>query len=116
MTGPFKIENGKVKLENGTILPYCGVKDVLKVDDMLVLLLSLESPDNIGQEGRNVVAVDPSGRELWRIEDPKEQLPSSRPFANMFLENGVLRVGNWSGGEYKVDPQTGRVEFLYWSR
>lgn len=109
---PYKLDDGRDTIQGNIILPYRKVDHVVEIDGVLVLLL--ESRD-LELAGRNIVAVDSSGREIWCIEDPKTRTPSDS-FSGLGIENGDLIAHSWPGYFYKVDPKTGKTKLLYWSR
>ncbi|WP_177227369.1 PQQ-binding-like beta-propeller repeat protein [Halomicrobium zhouii] len=68
-------------------------------------------------EPRNVVALDSDGNRLWRIQPlKKEGEESARRVNHLTVADDFVQVRDGHGDRYRVDLETGDVEFIGWSR
>ena len=54
----------------------------------------------------NLAAFDEEGKELWRAENPTALTSDAY---TSFLDEEILRVGNFAGYSCEIDPYTGRI-------
>jgi hypothetical protein len=112
----------KLEIGDNEIQLTYEIKDVLEVDDVIVVLQNpkgdLNDDDEIvtlDTEGkqiwRNIIGFDKDGIQIWRIEAPSQGQPS-HPWRYTYikLEEGILIANNWNGYKYIVDPKTGDID------
>lgn len=76
------------------------INEILEVDEMLIVLL--ESPLSYT---RNVYGVNSSREISWQIDN----FISDVGFTHIYILDGKLWAGNWSGMHYCLDPKSGEI-------
>jgi len=65
----------------------------------------------------NVVAYNKSGEKIWRISPvKKEEENGATPVVDVAVTDKYVQVRNISLDRFRVDLETGDIEFLGWSR
>ena len=68
---------------------------------------------------RNIFCFAPSGQGLWQIANrPRVRAFSGNPFVpQLDLDpDGKLRATTWSGHIYKIDPRSGYLNLVDWTK
>ncbi|QLH81922.1 hypothetical protein [Halosimplex pelagicum] len=104
------VEIGDVALT----LPH-EVETVVEHGDLLVVLLDTLTPLAAADRGerdapvpladRNVLGFDSRGTLRWHVEPVSE----GDPYVSLVDDDGRLRCGNWRGYDCVVDPSTGEL-------
>ena len=72
---------------------------------------------NCELEPRNVIAFDTDGNRLWQIQTlKKDDEDSARRVNHLSVADDFVQVRDPGGDRYRVDLETGEVEFIGWSR
>ena len=94
------------------------IRVAIPLSDRVILLLDEEdlSEDDPRYE-RNVIALGKDGEMLWRIEDVGFK-GNPCPYSGLgFDEDGVtILVYDWGGACYNLDPETGKLSNLLFTR
>lgn len=98
----------KLKLGNTEVEFEYPIEKTVAVDDVILVLLDSIDGDSPGP--RNVVALDPTGTELWRIERP-DWNPGR--FLSLYEADGQIKARHTNAAVYRVDPETGTIEGLH---
>jgi len=96
----------KLTLPSGktVLLPY-PFREKLLFKDVIIVLLDV--PSNI-QMNENVFGISRSGQILWQIEKKPSPYKTS-PYLDLNRDGDNVKVGNWDGMEYIIEPLTGRI-------
>jgi len=102
----------KIVLDSQELEFETQIRNVEEYEGMLLVLF-----DTGKMDPRNVVAYDLEGTLLWRI-DPlkKSEEDTPRPINGIDLTDDYVQVRDFHQDRYKVDVETGEVEYLGWSR
>ena len=91
-----------------------SVKEILDLGDRLVVRLYVDDFE-VGDMmvGRNIVAYDEDGNELWRVEDHGLRRPAAPDVPDAFFDIHVDEKGRLWGGtpgvELMIDLETGKI-------
>lgn len=58
---------------------------------------------------RNIWAFDLNGNLVWKISEPTGKVYNQNPYTSVYLRDGKVLAGNWSGADYIVDITNGNV-------
>lgn len=83
----------------------CPVAEVLPYGDVYVVRIEPE-PGHIMNE--NVFGIHRNGRILWRIEKKKHVYDDS-PYMGIYRHGETVHAGNLDGDVLVIDPGTGRI-------
>lgn len=75
-----------------------------------VVLAVLYPPEGEQHDGRNVIAFDADGNQLWRSKCPEDA--TSHLFGELYKEGDAIIGWSWNSNEYKIDLETGELENL----
>jgi len=99
------IDNKKIEMEE-------AVNQVISVNDVILVHCEFGNMDPT-----NLVAFDQRGRKMWRISPlKKDEDDGARPAKGVDKTDQYVQVRDWGGDRYKLDLDTGDVEYLGWSR
>ncbi|MFC3959729.1 hypothetical protein [Halovivax cerinus] len=84
------------------------ISQVLEEPDIVIAVLY--PPEGEQHDGRNVVAFDTDGNQLWRSARPEDA--TSHLFGELYKEGGDVIGWSWNHNEYKIDLETGELENL----
>jgi outer membrane protein assembly factor BamB len=93
------------------IFPY-PIKNVLQLAHCSVVLLSI--PDFI-QYNENVFCFDNKGKFLWQIETISHVYEDS-PYESIRINGATIRLENFDGTLLDVDPLTGKILTVNWTK
>ena len=82
------------------------VRCELLVDDVHLVILN---PQQKRGAGANLVGFGPNGELLWRLEPPVRSLDSWDGFVNLWIREGKVWAGSWSGFSLRIGPRSGKV-------
>src|SRR5690348_783024 len=82
------------------------IKSQLVVGEIrLVILKPLK---RLGPEA-NLLGFDPSGKLMWQVDPPTQSPAAWDGFVNMWVKDGQVWVGSWSGFDMRIDHWTGEI-------
>jgi hypothetical protein len=73
-----------------------------------VRLVILKPRQERGAEA-NLLGFGPDGERLWHLEPPVRSLDSWDGFVNLWVREGQVWAGSWSGFSLRINPCTGDV-------
>lgn len=95
----------KIKASGAEVLFQWPIKDVLKFDDVFVVLVE----PGVGEcFNENVYGVKKDGAIIWVIKKRKHVYDDS-PYTKILAEDDRVKLFNWDGEELLVEPSTGKV-------
>lgn len=100
-----KSNENKLTIDGTTINLRRDIGTIVEFSDFVVVRLAV-LPDE--SDPTNVLAFDRDGNRVWEIESPPEER-EQRSYKSLAVADGNLRVTNWNGYKYRVDPDTGEV-------
>jgi hypothetical protein len=83
-----------------------AVQSELLVDG--VRLVILKPRQEWGAEA-NLLGFGPDGELLWHLEPPVRSRDSWDGFVNLWVREGQVWAGSWSGFSLRIDPRSGEV-------
>lgn len=102
----LSIEDSKLTVDSIEISFDYEIGDVIECNSVIVVCFVIP-PGEV--HNRNVVGIDKTGIERWTIPESPHGSIENNPYMNLSLRDGELWVGNWRGGTYRVDPETGEL-------
>lgn len=95
-------------------LPY-HPKKVIPADDTLLVFMRVPAGEKCNQ---NVQAFNQWGQLSWTIDHPgfEDSDAPDNPFVSLERRAEGLVAIDWKGNQYRVDPESGEVEFLKWTK
>lgn len=64
----------------------------------------------------NLLGFRPDGELLWRLEPPVNNLDSWDGFVNLWLREGKVWAGTWSGFSIRIDPRSGTIAEQFFTK
>ncbi len=104
----YQIIENEIVFSNGEkiSLPY-PIKQSIVLSGNIILLLSVPLKTIYNE---NVLAFDTSGKFIWQIEKSETlNFMGNCPFLEMEKEEISLRLWNWCGYNYWIDPTSGKI-------
>lgn len=95
-------------IDGESVTLECEITQVVEADG--VVLAVLYPPEGEQHDGRNVIAFDTDGNQLWRSARPEDA--PSHLFGELYKEGGDVIGWSWNSNEYKIDLETGELENL----
>ncbi|MFC4440478.1 MULTISPECIES: hypothetical protein [Natrialbaceae] len=83
------------------------IQNIVTIDDLIIVLFR---PPDDEASGRNIRAFDRSGTEQWSVEPATMPTRKSYRYTGLRMEGDELWAYNWKGGDYRIDPSTGKIE------
>lgn len=88
------------------------VAEVIAFDNVLVVRVE---PDSGARMNENVFGVDRHGNICWTIEERKHVYDDS-PYTSIISKDGKVKLSNWDGDELLVEPESGNVISVGYSK
>jgi hypothetical protein len=82
------------------------IQSELLVDDVRLVILRPQS--DRGPEA-NLLGFRPSGELIWALSPPTADPAVWDGFVNLWVQEGRVWVGSWSGFSLRIDHRTGEV-------
>ena len=110
---PYVIEKWRLSIRG---VPIDTPDDILAniiLDGRIIVLTNWR----YGHKGRNIYCFDSSGSLAWRIEESPYGPRPAAPYTGLRIDHqGRVIAGQMDGYDYEVDPRTGRIEYLGFSK
>lgn len=78
----------------------------LSFKNIEIYLLSLDS--NHPKVGRNIIAFDKKGNQIWEIEPDISDNGVEWKYLQIYKEGDLLKVQSFGGSEFIIEPKTGK--------
>jgi hypothetical protein len=85
---------------------YQDVQHELLADGVRVVMVK---PRRDRGAEANLLGFHPHGEELWRLAPPVDSPDSWDGFVNLWVRDGQVWAGSWSGFSLRIDPRSGAV-------
>ncbi|QLH80890.1 hypothetical protein [Halosimplex pelagicum] len=101
----IEFNDNKLVIDDTTVELRSKVGESLEIGNLVVVRLVVLPNET---DSTNVLAFDKDGNKVWEIESPPEER-DQRSYKSLAAVDGNLRVTNWNGYRYRVDPDSGEV-------
>ncbi len=98
----------KITHEDGNVSTSTFRWPVKKTVAFSEAIVVLTTPPTTAHDNRNVWAINYAGKVLWQIID-REYVYESSPFTGLGREGNNARLYNWDGCDLLVNPLTGEI-------
>lgn len=112
----YSISKKTLKLASGKKVEFeYPIYKAVEIGDVIVVCLGIPVDRQFNE---NVFAVDRDGRVLWQVNPVTPIKPISKGGGYVGIGNaaGLVRLFNWDGMVYDVDPNTGVVVSSYFGK
>lgn len=96
----------RVEIDGESATVPGSIEDVVEINGIVVVLFE---PKEIGENSRNVWGFDQGGKKQWIIDPAVMPTGKSYRYTGIEKNENELRVYNWKGGEYNINPNTGEI-------
>jgi outer membrane protein assembly factor BamB len=102
----YSVRGKTIRLENKRTRTFAfPIGDVIEIEGTLVICLKIPMRRKFNE---NVFAIDREGTLLWQVE-PKPRHVANSPYVGLTRQGRRVRLHNFDGMIYDVDPKTGAV-------
>jgi outer membrane protein assembly factor BamB len=109
----YRIKGNNVHFPSGKTVKFdYPVREAVQIDDITVICLEVPMNRKLNE---NVYALDNEGNLLWQVKPARHAYENSSYVGVKALGN-VVRVFNWDGMVYDLNPKTGDVLSSFWGK
>lgn len=101
----LSIEGKEGVIDDNTVTFEREVGEALNVDEIFVIRLQI--PTGV-TNNRNVIAVNDSGDQMWRIPEGTKTSFADNPYVSIYEERGELWARTWTDWAFESIPKVAR--------
>src|SRR5262245_17764340 len=106
MSMSYIIKKNRLEFSSGQTVKFkCPIVEEVSFGDVVVV--RLEIPIR-AISNENVFGVSDKGQIIWQVP-PEPREPKQSPFIKIRRDGDQVRLNNWDGMIYQLDPKTGQV-------